>query len=58
MATRTRCMNAVQKIPTLFSLAMPIIFTAILGDASNLSTLFFVGRLDGAKYIGKSLLYT
>ena len=56
MAT-SRFQKAIQQVPTLFSLALPMIFTALLGDASNLSTLFFVGRLNGAKYIGKVYVY-
>lgn len=44
------------KLMELISLALPIIFTAFLTEVNGVITLYFVGRIDGAKYIGAATL--
>jgi Na+-driven multidrug efflux pump len=44
--------NSCGKVPTLLKLTLPMICSAGISEIASLANLYFVGRLDGAKYIG------
>ena len=48
--------NFVSRLAPLTSLAAPIIFTAMIREISEVSTIIFVGRTGGATAIGAATL--
>lgn len=50
------CGGIRSKISELVNLTIPIVSTALLTELTGVVTLFYVGRIDGAKYIGAATL--
>jgi Na+-driven multidrug efflux pump len=46
------------KLWTLLNLAVPMVSSAGIWELARITNLFFVGRLNGAKYIGAATLGT
>lgn len=49
-------MAALSMVGKLATLTFPMVCSAGIWEVASLANLFFVGRLNGAKYIGNSYL--
>ena len=54
--TETAGCRSVQRLAPVISLASPIIFTALIREAAEMSTIVYVGRTGGADFIGAATL--